>query len=161
MKKIIIFLILGISIFAKGAINSKGSDSSDKGKSTASQKVEEKASEKGKTTALQGINEGKEKNSNSNLRDDIARYNWGQLKGTEGVESKENIKFFGNLMKIMFTYQIIIRTQEEYSKFMELYLKGELNFDEITILRLRLEFERYNGLISEKDYEIEMEKIKN
>lgn len=161
MKKIIVFIILGIALFAKGTTSPKGNDSSDKGKSTASQKVEENTSEKGKTIALDAINDNKVKKTNDNLRDDIARYNWGQLKGTVGAESKENIKYFGNLMKIMFAYQISIRNQEEYNKFIEMYLKGELNFDELTQARLRLEFQRYNGLIDEEEYEEELEKLED
>lgn len=161
MKKVIVFLILVISIFAKGTTNSKGSNSSENGKSTANQKVEENTSETGKNKALEIINENKLKKTNNNLRDDIARYNWGQLKGTPGAESKENIKYFGNLMKIMFAYQISIRNQEEYNKFIEMYLNGELNFDELTQERLRLEFQRYNGLIDEEEYEEELEKLQD
>lgn len=161
MKKTIIFIVIGLSLFAKGASNSGDNSNSDKGKSTASQKVEENTSEKGKNKVSDSINENKEKKTNNNLRDDIARYNWGQLKGTDGAESKENIKYFGNLTKIMFAYQVSIRNQEEYNKFIEMYLKGELNFDELTQERLRLEFQRYNGLIDEEKYEEELEKLED
>ena len=149
MKKLIVFAVIGLSLFAKGVNNSSGNSNSDKGKSTATQKVEEK----NKNSDVKEIVGKKEKYQNNNLRDDIARYNWGQLKGTEGAESKENIKHFGNLMKIMYAYQISIKNQEEYNKFMELYLNGQLEFDDLTVERLRLEFQRYNGLINEEDYE--------
>lgn len=145
MKKLMIFMIFTLVIFAKGGTNGNSSSGGEnKGKSEATEKISEKK-------------------DNENTRDDVAKYNWGQEKGEySSIEErnldKDSIKHYGNLMKIMYNYEYRITTEADYKFFLELYENDQLKIDGITMKRLMLEFQRYNGQITEEEYE---EKIEN
>ena len=145
MKKLIIFMFFTVLIFAKGSSNENSSSSGEK------TKVKSESSEK-----------VIEKKENENLRDDVAKYNWGQEKEEYGSkeerdEAKDTVKHYSNLMKIMYNYQYRITNSDEYLEFLRLYENGELKIDEETMKKISLEFQRYEGLIREEEYEKESE----
>ena len=141
MKKLIVFMFFTLLLFAKGGSSENSSSSGEK------TKVKSESNEK--------VTEKKE---NENLRDDVAKYNWGQEKEEYGNkderdEAKDTVKHYSNLMKIMYGYQYRITTREEYLEFLRLYENGELKIDEETMKKISLEFERYNGELGEDEYE--------
>lgn len=142
MKKIFIFILFSTFLFSKGSNNSGGSNS---GNSENKEKI-------------QITEKTNEKKSNNNLKDDVARYNWGQEKTEyttieERELAKETIKHYGNLMKITYEYQYTITSDEAYKVFMELFESGEINWDEVTLNKLMLEFQRHDGKLTEKEFE--------
>lgn len=154
MKKILMFILFASLLFAKGSNNSGNTGS---GNSEEKGKQEMKVKNVEKTT---------EKKDNGNLRDDVAKYNWGQEKTEyttkeERKTAKETIKHYENLMKIMYEYKYMITTEEAYKTFMELYESGEIKWDEITMNRLMLEFQRHDGKLTEKEFEEVVEEIEN